>query len=194
MATFKKKELNEIVGGDFTANGNDRNPITNSEIETGPVDKPFNNTSNYEKGESTTTDKVFGRYRQNIPWFAVYSFGGSGSGRGITANVDTSLDDPFVDKDNTVGSYNVNGYKDEENENIYEENNSMVIKKKTMEERIEDLVKRTKSNDVTDKDYSPKVDRILDTIQDEDLSEKQLEDLKSAIMDRINNPKQVKKL
>jgi hypothetical protein len=116
MATFKKKELNEIVGGDFTANGNDRNPITNSEIETGPVDKPFNNTSNYEKGESTTTDKVFGRYRQNIPWFAVYSFGGSGSGRGITANVDTSLDDPFVDKDNTVGSYNVNGYKDEENE------------------------------------------------------------------------------
>jgi hypothetical protein len=194
MATFKKKELNEIVGGDFTATGSDRNSITNSEIETGPVDKPFNNTSNYEKGQSTTSDTVFGRYRQNIPWFAVYSFGGSGSGRGITANVDTSLDDPFVDKDNTVGSYNVNGYKDEDNENIYEENKPVVIKKKTMEERIEDLVKRTKSNDVTDKNYSPKVDKILDTIHDEDLSEKQLEDLKSAIMDKINNPKQVKKL
>jgi hypothetical protein len=194
MATFKKKELNEIVGGDFTATGSDRNSITNSEIETGPVDKPFNNTSNYEKGQSTTSDTVFGRYRQNIPWFAVYSFGGSGSGRGITANVDTSLDDPFVDKDNTVGSYNVNGYKDEDNENIYEENKPVVINKKTMEERIEDLVKRTKSNDVTDKNYSPKVDKILDTIHDEDLSEKQLEDLKSAIMDKINNPKQVKKL
>lgn len=194
MATFKKKELNEIVGGDFTATGSDRNSITNSEIETGPVDKPFNNTSNYEKGQSTTSDTVFGRYRQNIPWFAVYSFGGSGSGRGITANVDTSLDDPFVDKDNTVGSYNVNGYKDEDNENIYEENKPVVIKKKTMEERIEDLVKRTKSNDVTDKNYSPKVDKILDTIHDEDLSEKQLEDLKSAIMNKINNPKQVKKL
>ena len=194
MATFKKKELNEIVGGDFKATGSDRNPITNSEIETGPVDKPFNNTSNYEKGQSTTTDTVFGRYRQNIPWFAVYSFGGSGSGRGITANVDTSLDDPFIDKDDTVGSYNVNGYKDEESENIYEEKKSVVIKKKTMEERIEDLVKRTKSNDVTDKNHSPKVDKILDTIHDEDLSEKQLEDLKSAIMDRINNPKQVKKL
>lgn len=194
MATFKKKELNEIVGGDFTATGSDRNTITNSEIETGPVDKPFNDTSDYKKGQSTTTDKVFGRYRQNIPWFAVYSFGGSGSGRGITANVDTSLDDPFVDKDNTVGSYNVNGYKDEDNENIYEENAPIVIKKKTMEERIEDLVKRTKSNDVTDKNYSPKVDKILDSIQDEDLSEKQLEDLKAAIMDKINNPKKVKKL
>lgn len=63
-----------------------------------------------------------------------------------------------------------------------------------MEERIEDIVKRTKSNDVTDKDYSPKVDKILHTIQDEELSEKQLEDLKAAIMDRINNPKQIKKL
>lgn len=189
MATFKKKELNEIVGGDFTATGSDRNPISNSEIETGPVDKPFNNTSDYKKGQSTTTDTVFGRYRQNIPWFAVYSFGGSGSGRGITANVDTSFDDPFINKDDTVGS------NDNENtENIYEENKSVVIKKKTMEERIEDIVKRTKSNDVTDKDYSPKVDKILDTIQDEELSEKQLEDLKAAIMDRINNPKQIKKL
>ncbi len=188
MATFKKKELNEIVGGDFTSTGGDRNSVDNSEIETGPVDKPFNDTSNYEKGQSTTSDKVFGRYRQNIPWFAVYSFGGSGSGRGITANVDTSLDDPFIDKDNSVG------YENEENENIFEENKSVIINKKTMEERIEDIVKRTKSNDVTDKDYSPKVDRILDTIQDEDLSEKQLEDLKAAIMSRINNPKQVKKL
>ena len=193
MATFKKKELNEIVGGDITAIGSDRNSVTNSEIETGPVDKPFNDTSDYEKGQSTTSDTVFGRYRQNIPWFAVYSFGGSGSGRGITANVDTSLDDPFIDKDKTVGSYNVDG-DTEDTENIYEENKSVIIKKKTMEERIEDLVKRTKSNDVTDKNYSPKVDKILDTIQDEDLSEKQLEDLKAAIMDRINNPKQIKKL
>jgi hypothetical protein len=29
--------------------------------------------------------KFFGNYRQNIPWFAVYSFGGSRSGRGIRA-------------------------------------------------------------------------------------------------------------
>ena len=38
----------------------------------------YNN--DYEKGMSTTTDKVFGRYRQDIPWFAVYSFGGSRTG------------------------------------------------------------------------------------------------------------------
>ena len=191
MATFKKKELNEIVGGDFTSTGSDRNPITNSEIETGPVDKPFNDTSDYEKGQSTTSDTVFGRYRQDIPWFAVYSFGGSGSGRSLGSNSNTSFDDSFIDKNETVGS---SDYENEDTKNIHEENQSVVIKKKTMEERIEDIVKRTKSNDVTDKDYSPKVDKILDTIQDEELSEKQLEDLKAAIMDRINNPKQIKKL
>jgi hypothetical protein len=31
--------------------------------------------------------KFFGNYRQNIPWFAVYSFGGSRSGRGIRAKI-----------------------------------------------------------------------------------------------------------
>lgn len=85
MATFKKKDLNELVGGDFTSSGGDRNKVGNSEIETGPIDKSFNDDTYYEKGQSTTTDKVFGRYRQNIPWFAVYSFGGSRSGRGIRA-------------------------------------------------------------------------------------------------------------
>ena len=85
MATFKKKDLNELVGGDMTSSGGDRNAISNSEIETGPVAKQWDDDSYYEKGQSTTTDKVFGRYRQNIPWFAVYSFGGSRSGRGIRA-------------------------------------------------------------------------------------------------------------
>ena len=85
MATFKKKDLNELVGGDFTSSGGDRNKVDNSEIETGPIEKSFNDDTYYEKGQSTTTDKVFARYRQNIPWFAVYSFGGSRSGRGIRA-------------------------------------------------------------------------------------------------------------
>ena len=80
MSTFKKNELNELVGGDVFSAGNDRNVTNNSEIETGPVQKPYNDTSDYEKGMATTGDKVFGRYRQNIPWFAVYSFGGSRSG------------------------------------------------------------------------------------------------------------------
>ena len=87
MATFKKKDLTELVGGDVFAGGNDRNVTNNSEIETGPVDKPFNDNSDYEKGEPTTSDKVFGRYRQNIPWFAVYSFGGTRTGRGLATQI-----------------------------------------------------------------------------------------------------------
>jgi hypothetical protein len=39
IATFKKSELNELVGGDVTSSGGDRNIVNNSEIETGPVDK-----------------------------------------------------------------------------------------------------------------------------------------------------------
>jgi len=73
---INKKQLDELVGGDINSSGNQRNVTNNSEIETGPVDKPYNNYSNYKKGVSTTTDKVFGRYAQYIPWFANY-FGGS---------------------------------------------------------------------------------------------------------------------
>jgi hypothetical protein len=53
-----KSELNELVGGDVTSSG-DRNIVNNSEIETGPVDKQWGDDSYYEKGQSTTTDKVF---------------------------------------------------------------------------------------------------------------------------------------
>jgi hypothetical protein len=37
MATFKKKDLNELVGGDINSSGGDKNAVSNSEIETGPV-------------------------------------------------------------------------------------------------------------------------------------------------------------
>ena len=159
MATFKKKDLNELVGGDMNSSGGDRNIVANSEIETGPVDKQWGDDSYYEKGQSTTTDKVFGRYRQNIPWFAVYSFGGSRSGRGITA-----------------------------------EGNKTIITKNSVEERIEDLVKKTKTNDVTDKNYNPKVNKLIDTINDNDLTEKQMEDLIAAIHAKKNNPTKTKNI
>jgi hypothetical protein len=164
MATFKKKQLDELVGGDIFSNGNDRNTVNNSEIETGPYEKSYNDDSYYEKNVSTTTDKVFGRYRQNIPWFAVYSFGGSRTG-GITIN------------------YGLN-----------EENKNLVIKKKTVEEKIEDLVKRSKVSDVNSKDYNPKVEKVLDEISDLDLSEKQIEELLKALEDKKNNPKTNKNL
>src|ERR1017187_7159158 len=116
MAIFKKKELTELVGGDMNASGNDRNVTNNSEIETGPVDKPFNDTSDYEKGMPTTTDKVFTHYRQNIPWFAVYSYGAARVGAGLPLN---------------------------------ETPNSKVLTKKAVEEKIDDLVKKSKNSDVT---------------------------------------------
>jgi hypothetical protein len=81
MLEDKIKKVDELVDADGSIISGDRNAISNSEIETGPVDKPFNDTSDYEKGVSTTTDRA-ARYKQNIPWFAVYSYGG-GYGRGI---------------------------------------------------------------------------------------------------------------
>ncbi len=159
MATFKKKQLQESVGGDIFTDGSDRNVTNNSEIETGPVEKPYNDNSDYEKGMATTTDKVFGRYRQNIPWFAVYSFGGSRSG-GLPIDY---------------------GLREDEKKTI--------IKKKAVEEKIEDLVKKSKNSDVTDKNYNPKLAKMIDTINDVDLTDSQIEDLKKALEAKKNENK-----
>jgi hypothetical protein len=150
---INKKQLDELVGGDIFSDGGDRNQIADKEIETGPVDKPFNDYSDYQKGKSTTTDKVFSRYRQNIPWFAVYSFGGSTTG-GL----------PMY-----YGQIS----------KLSEDKKTM--SKKDLEEIIEDLVKKRQTNDVTDKSYNPKVSKIVDTITDSDLTDDQLEQLKKAI-------------
>jgi hypothetical protein len=156
MATFKKKQLDESVGGDIFADGSDRNVTSDSEIETGPVQKPYDDNSDYEKGMATTTDKVFGRYRQDIPWFAVYSFGGF-RGSGVPISED--------DKKKTI------------------------IKKKAVEEKIEDLVKKSKNSDVTDKNYNPKLAKMIDTINDVDLTDAQIEDLKKALEAKKNENK-----
>lgn len=162
MNTFKKKQLDELVGGDVFSGGGDRNVTNDSEIETGPVQKPYNDDSDYEKGMSTTTDKVFSRYRQNIPWFAVYSFGGSRTG-GLSINYGLS------------------------------ENNSKVVTKKTVEEKIEDLVKKSKSSDVTEKNYNPKLSKIIDMLSDVDLSPSQIEELKKTLetKQKENKPKNI---
>lgn len=162
MARFKKEQLDELVGGDIFSNGGDRNQVNNSEIETGPYDKSYDDDSYYEKNVSTTTDKVFARYRQNIPWFAVYSFGGSRTG-GITIN------------------YGLN-------------ENNKIVKKKSVEEIIEDLVNRGKDSDITSKDYNPDVEKVMNKIKDLDLSDKQMEELIKAIQDKKNNPKKNKNI
>ena len=163
MATFKKKFLQELVGGDIFAGGNDRNVSNDSEIETGPVQKPYDDDSDYEKGTSTTSDRVFGRYRQNIPWFAVYSFGGTRTGRGLATQVGIN-------------------------------EKSKIVKKNAVEEKIEDLVRKSKDSEVTEKDYNPKINKIIDTIKDSDLTDKQLADLEKVILDKKNNTNKSKKL
>lgn len=162
---INKKQLDELVGGDIFSDGGDRNQVKDKEIETGPVDKPFNDYSDYQKGEPTTSDKVFSRYRQNIPWFAVYSFGGS----------------------NTGGLPMYYGQISKLSEN------NKTMSKKDLEEIIEDLVKKKLTNDVTDKNYNPKVAKLMDTIENSDLTEDQLEELKKAIESKKNktNNKQV---
>lgn len=79
-----EENLEEFVDADGSFIDGDRNPVNDKEIETGPVQKDFKDNSDYEKGMSTTTDRAT-RYRQNIPWFAVYSYR-SASGRGMPVN------------------------------------------------------------------------------------------------------------
>ena len=153
MDTIKNKPVNELVGGDISAGGNDRNPTNNSEIETGPVQKPFNDNSDYEVGPQTTTDKVASRYRQSIPWFAVYSYGGASRG--------------------------LRNYVNEKN----------VITKQSVEEMIDDLVKKRDNDGLTDKSHNAKVSKLIDSIEDCDFDETQLEKLKSAILNKISNAK-----
>lgn len=154
MDTIKNKQLKELVGGDISGGSNDRNVTNNSEIETGPVQKPFNDNSDYETGVQTTTDKVAGRYRQNIPWFAVYSYGGAS--RGLRNNI-------------------------QEKKNI--------LTKQSVEETIDDLVKKRENDGLTDKNHNSKLNKLIDSIEDCDFDEKQLEKLKTAILNKINNAK-----
>lgn len=152
MNTFIKKKIDELVGGDPFSGGNDRNVTNDSEIETGPTAKSFNDDSEYEIGVPPTTDKVTSRYRQDIPWFAVYSFGSRRLGGTIS-----------------------------------EKENKTILKKKNVEEKIEDLVKKSRISDLTDKNYNPKINTIINNINDVELTEEQIEQLEKAIELKKNN-------
>lgn len=152
MKTLKKRDIQELVGGDMNSVGGDKPFANDSEIETGPVEKPWGDNSEYVKGGPTTSDRVFGRYRQNIPWFAVYSYGGRRTQSGLVA--------------------------------FESEQKRTVLTKKAVEEKIDDLVKKSKISDVTEKDYNPKVAKLIDSIKDAELTEKQLEELKKALSDK----------
>jgi predicted DNA-binding protein len=59
--------------------------------------------------------------------------------------------------------------------------------KKELEAEIkEDLVKRSKKDgDVWEKDYNGKIEKIIDTIEDGDLNDNQLERIKKAVLSKI---------
>lgn len=151
MATLKNKEVkppvDEFVDADGGIISGDRNATSNSEIETGPVQKPFNDDSEYEKGMATTTDRA-ARYRQDIPWFAVYSYG-------QRARVN--------------------------------ENEPKKVTKKQIEKKIEeDLVKKSGiDREVWAKDYNGKAEKVIDIIEDGDLTKDQLEKIKKLVLDKI---------
>lgn len=132
--------------------GGDRNPTNDSEIETGPTQKTWDDNSDYKKGLPTTTDRA-ARYRQNIPWFAVYSYRGN-TGRNLPVN---------------------------------ETEKTNIITKKQIEDEIkEDLVKKSKlDREVWDKNYDGKTGKIIDVINDGDLTDNQLEKIKKAVLDKI---------
>lgn len=168
MSIDKNQNIEEFVDSEGgMIGGGDRNPSSDSEIETGPTPKTWDDNSDYEKGISTTTDRAT-RYRQNIPWFAVYSYGGLNNG-GISL-------------DNTYPPMDMDSDSNEEMNNT-----NKVFKKRDIEEEIkEDLVKKSKDYDVWGKDYDSKTEKIIDTIEDEDLSDNQLDRIKKAVLDRIN--------
>lgn len=158
MSTLKnditEKSVNEFVDSEGGMIGGDRNATSDSEIETGPVAKPFNDDSDYEKGISTTTDRA-SRYRQDIPWFAVYSYGATA---GVARTVNLSENKPKT-----------------------------VVTKSQLEEEIkEDLVKKSKENrDVVDKAFNGKVEKVVDIINDTDLTPDQLVRIKKAVLDKL---------
>ena len=148
----QKNKIQELVDSEGSVIDGDRNATNDSEIESGPVDKPFNDTSDYSKGIATTTDRAT-RYRQNIPWFAVYSYRG------------------------TAGTTRP----------INEKTNNIVLTKTQLEEEIkEDLVKKNNQNrDIFDKTYNGSVEKIIDTINDVDLTTSQLEKIKKTILNKL---------
>ncbi len=143
-------KIDEFVDSDGGVISGDRNVTSNSEIETGPVSKPWNDNSDYEKGVSTTTDRAT-RYTQDIPWFAVYSYNG-GNNRGVSMN----------------------------------ETKKNITKKQFEDEIMEDLVKKSKSDrDVFEKTYNGKIEKVIDVINDTDLTDEQLNKIKIAILSKI---------
>jgi hypothetical protein len=163
----KFQKMDEFVDSEGGMISGERNVTNDSEIETGPVQKPYNDDSDYEKGVSTTTDRAI-RYTQNIPWFAVYSYAGAANGGQMNTNIIGSDDDLDF-------APNMNERK-------------KVIRKKDLEKKIkEDLVKKSSDKEVLDKEPKKEVDKVIDAINDKEFDNAQLEKIKNAILNKLKN-------
>jgi hypothetical protein len=80
----KKDNIEELVNQDTGYIEGDYNQTNDSQIQTGPVNKPFNDNSDFKKGLPTTTNKL-AQYANPRNWWTMYlkGFGGRFGAGGV---------------------------------------------------------------------------------------------------------------
>lgn len=121
-----KINLDELIDSDGTPIEGDFNPSYNN-ITTGPLPKSYNDTSNYEKGLPTTTDKL-ARYAQPRSWWALYyGYGGTPYSHGNKPISEGEMSEALVDK--------------KESKDIVEKSKDLDLDEKL--KQIEDLINKS---------------------------------------------------
>ena len=144
-ATDNEFRLDELIDMDGTPIEGDFTP-SYGDIQTGPVAKSFDDNSDYEKGISTTTDKM-SRYAQPRSWWALYyGYGGTPYSHGNRAVSEGEMSEALVDK--------------KDNKEIVEKGKDSDIKDKL--DKIEDLIKSSNLSDAAK-------DKMLNVINDSKL-------------------------
>ena len=136
-------KLDELVDMDMTSIEGDFTP-SYSDIQTGPVAKSFNDGSDYEKGISTTTDKM-STYAQPRSWWALYyGYGGTPYSHGNKPVSESEMSEALVDK--------------KDGKDIVEKSKDLDLEEKL--KQIEDLVNKS---DLSDKDKKEMLNIINDS-------------------------------
>lgn len=119
-------KLDELIDMDGTPIEGDFTP-SYGDIQTGPVAKSYDDNSDYEKGISTTSDRI-ARYAQPRSWWALYyGYGGTPYSHGNRPVSEGEMSEALVDK--------------KENKDFVDKGNDSDIKDKL--DRIEDLIKNS---------------------------------------------------
>lgn len=132
-STINEFKLDELIDMDGTPIEGDFTP-SYGDIQTGPVAKSFDDNSDYEKGVSTTTDKM-ATYAQPRSWWALYyGYGGTPYSHGNKPISEAEMLEALVDK--------------KDSKEIVEKGKDLDLEEKL--KQIEDLVKKSDLSD-TDK-------------------------------------------